>query len=102
MSQVYAGGGTPLAEGILGIAPALLSQTNPRKLLIVVSDGDPNSVKTAQQALAHLQDFGVELLGIGINMDLSHLIEDSRTITQLAELPKAIFDAVSRRSRRSK
>jgi Mg-chelatase subunit ChlD len=102
MSQVYAFGSTPLAEGILGIAPALLSQTNPRKLLIVVSDGVPNSVETAQQALAHLQEFGVELLGIGINMDLSHLIEDSRTITQLAELPKAIFDAVSRRSRRSK
>jgi len=100
MSSAQAGGGTPLAEAVLGTAPALLVQSNPRKLLIVISDGEPNNADTARQALANLEELGVETLGIGIKTDMSHLIEDSRTITSIYELPKAIFEAVSSRSRR--
>lgn len=99
ISKQSYGGGTPLAEALMANAPALLSQTNPRKVCFIITDGEPNSVGATREAIDHLKTFGVEMIGVGIQHDISGLIPCSRQVDNLADLPKAIFEAITEQAR---
>lgn len=72
-------------EAVQWACQRLLDQPTRRKLLYVISDGSPMDSATAltndedylsqhlQQVLQHYQAYGVEIWGIGIGLDLSHL-----------------------------
>ena len=86
-----AGGGTPMAEAMLWGAGELLAQRNPRRILLVATDGAYDEA-LGQAMVARLERAGIEALGIGIHCEVSHLFARSRQISAIAELPGAMFE----------
>ncbi len=63
-------GGTPTAEAICTMTSILSTRPEPRKLLFVVTDGDPNCINSTREAIEEAQAVGVRVFGIGIKGDV--------------------------------
>ena len=92
---VSAAGGTPLADALWQLLPALLAREEPRKLLVVLSDGAPDDPDAAKLALGAAIRAGIEVLGLGIQTHaLASLIPNSGAISHVDELPGALLGAL--------
>jgi len=95
---ISAAGGTPLTEAAWFAGWDLLCANEPRKILIVVTDGGPDDPRGAQDVMSRLRSDGIETLGIGIaNKIASALIPESRTIRGVEELSSALFEMLERK-----
>jgi nitric oxide reductase activation protein len=92
-ASLEANGGTPMAEAMLWGAARLLEQPQPRRILLVTTDGAYDEA-LGQAMAARLQRAGIEALGIGIHCDVSHLFARSRQIATIADLPQAMFEVL--------
>ena len=92
-ASLEASGGTPMAEAMLWGAARLLEQRQPRRILLVTTDGAYDEA-LGQAMAARLQMAGIEPLGIGIHCDVSHLFARSRQIATIADLPQAMFEVL--------
>lgn len=85
-------GSTPLAQAIwhaIGNAERTEAQ---RHIVIVISDGIPDSVEQARTAIAAAQSRGIEMFGIGICLEfITSLIPNSVVIEDPSELLGAVF-----------
>jgi cobaltochelatase CobT len=90
-ASLEAGGGTPLGEAMLWGAGELLNRPQPRRILLLATDGAYDT-QLGKMMTARLNAAGIETLGIGIHCDLSHLLVRSRTVATIADLPQAMFD----------
>jgi len=59
-------GGTPMYESLWYGAAQLLAQREPRKLLLVLTDGDPARKREVKDLVTRLEQGGIEIYGIGI------------------------------------
>ncbi|WP_340124199.1 VWA domain-containing protein [Methylobacter svalbardensis] len=91
---------TPMTEAIWFGAASLLRCREPRKVLMVMTDGQPNDPLTTLEILQRCRDSGIETVGIGLGIDVSHLfpraiaINDFRGLrSQLFELSKTVLMA---------
>ena len=86
---------TPLTESLWWVMQELLPRPEARKLLIVLTDGQPDCLETAKQAVETAGRVGIEVLGIGILAGSSgwnrELFTRSRAIETLEELPDVLF-----------
>jgi Mg-chelatase subunit ChlD len=89
-AALEAGGGTPMAEAMLWGAGELLAQRNPRRILLVATDGAYDEA-LGRLMVARLEQARIEVLGIGIDCDVSQLFARSREISAIADLPQAMF-----------
>jgi Mg-chelatase subunit ChlD len=64
---IHADGGTPLTPALWWAGYSLLLQPEPRRLLLVITDGQPQNRETAQDAIARCRASGIEVMGLGIN-----------------------------------
>lgn len=87
--KVY--GGTPLAEALLWAQHQLLMQRATRKILMVKTDGVPNDRNAALKVIRMGESAGIEIVGLGIGIDISPLIPESRMIASIDEMPRAVF-----------
>lgn len=87
-------GGTPLAQALWWAMQTMLPLTEERKLILVVTDGAPDSPESSIKALDTARKTGFEVYGIGIrNGSIAHLLpKSSRVVWDLPELPPAMFD----------
>ena len=93
-----ANGGTPLAEALWYQAVELATARQPRKILLVLTDGAPNNAPAAQVCIRAMVDHGIEVMGIGIGtMVVQDLFPDHRVINELGELAPAMFDMLGHR-----
>ncbi|MCU8014966.1 VWA domain-containing protein [Shewanella sp. SM74] len=84
-------GGTPTAEAITTAVSYLVMRSEPRKLLFVITDGDPNSESQTEQAIADALALGVKVFGIGINARVTGFSEsDFQVIHSTDELVNAL------------
>ena len=68
-----------------------------RNIVLVLTDGIPDSIKQAKIALEHLQALNVECYGIGLRLDfIRSLIPQSRVISSPSELEQAMFSLLER------
>lgn len=89
---------TPLAQGLTMATTALLANRKPRKLLMVLTDGEPDSRTCAQAAIDHAIDSGIEVYGLGVMTDVvQHLFEDWASVYDITELPNAVLSMLSTR-----
>lgn len=89
---VDANGGTPLDLAAWYAGWDLLCADEARKILIVITDGDPNDRGGCVDVLKRMRDSGIEMVGLGIKKTIgSDLIPDSRRIDNIKELPTALF-----------
>lgn len=97
--DAQARGGTPMGEAIWWTFQEMHSLKEERKIILVLSDGYPNSVPNTKAAIETVTEHGYEVLGIGIG-EYGHyildLIENSRAITTIEELAPAMFGVLQK------
>lgn len=97
-AAVEADGGTPMAEALLHAGYALACQDVSRRILMVVTDGQPDHdcYSLCELLLKRtLPELEIECLGLGIGVDVSPLFSISKSISQIGELPKAVFSMLN-------
>ena len=91
--NIDTGGGTPLAPALWWVMQTMLPLREHRKLILVVTDGQPDLMAPTIRALEAAQKTGFEVYGIGIqDTSITHLLpKTSRCIHSLVELAPAMF-----------
>ncbi len=91
--QPKAVGCTPLAEALWWLLPQLQAQQERRKLLLIITDGKPDDMAQARQAIATAMAMGVEVIGLGILSPNVHELLPGRAqdITDLRDLAPAMI-----------
>ena len=90
--RVDSGGSTPLAESLLWVGKQIVSLPQPRKLILLITDGVPNNEDAALKAIQGLQSLNIELAGIAINSPrLADILTCQENITNIHELAPAMF-----------
>ncbi|MDR3045343.1 MAG: VWA domain-containing protein [Desulfovibrio sp.] len=86
-------GTTPLAESLWWVMQEMLPLREARKLILLLTDGDPDTPTCALEAIRHAERLGFEVYAIGIGAVniLQHLPGRHRTIYTMAELAPAMF-----------
>lgn len=90
--SLSATGSTPMTEAIWFGAASLLRCREPRKVLMVMTDGQPNETLSTLEILQRCRDSGIETVGIGLGIDVSHLFPVSIAINELQELRAQLFE----------
>lgn len=87
-------GCTPLGESLWWALQQTLSLAESRKIILILTDGDPDSFSMAVEAIEDGRRFGVEIYGLGIMSEaITKLLPNhSRTINDLSELASAMFN----------
>lgn len=87
-------GGTPLAPALWWVMQQLLFTKERRKMLFVLTDGQPTDMTATKKALKMAHKIGLEVYGLGILDDsINNILPDaSRVIYQLEELPAMLFE----------
>jgi hypothetical protein len=93
---ISASGGTPLAPAMLWAGLNLLRQDRSRRVLFVLTDGDPDNAAQCRDVLADLRRLRIEPLGLGVQHDVGHLFAVHGRVDQLADLPRTVFSMLSR------
>tara|TARA_R100000687_G_scaffold83675_1_gene88539 strand:- start:16209 stop:17888 length:1680 start_codon:yes stop_codon:yes gene_type:complete len=93
---VKAGGSTPTGPAMQYALNSLLLRPEQKKMLLVITDGDPDSVTCVRNATAMANIFGVKVIPIGIKT--SHVSgfekEEFVTVQDPTELTNALRQAV--------
>jgi nitric oxide reductase activation protein len=87
-----ASGGTPMTEAIWFGAAALLRCREPRKVLLVLTDGQPDELASTLDILQRCRESGIETVGIGLGLEVSHLFPKALRIHALTELRTQLFE----------
>jgi cobalamin biosynthesis protein CobT len=90
--SLAATGSTPMTEAIWFGAASLLRCREPRKILMVMTDGQPNDTLSTLELLQRFRDSGIETVGVGLGLDVSHLFPVAITINDLSELRAQLFE----------
>lgn len=101
--SVKAYGGTPLLPSLLWAIERLGQRDEPRKILLIATDGHTSDLHTCTQRLRQLERLGIETLGIGIGSHgagIKGLMPDAPIVQSAAEfgptlnklLKKALVD----------
>ena len=89
--RFFASGGTPLARALAEVVQALALTREKRRIVIVITDGAPDDEGAAKAYLEKMKLSGIDIYGIGIGYDVSHLFDNSVTIKSVQELTKVLF-----------
>ena len=87
-------GGTPLAPALWWVMQQVLFAKERRKMLFILTDGQPTDITATRKALKMAHKIGLEVYGLGILDDsINNILPDvSRVIYQLEELPAMLFE----------
>lgn len=88
---VRANGSTPMAEALLWAGYNLTAQRQSRQIIVPITDGEPDDKEAAMDVLRSLEAAGIEVIGIGINFDVSHMFHTSGVIQSIEDLPATLF-----------
>ena len=89
-------GGTPMAEAILFAASDVVRREETLKIVMVVTDGDPNDREATKYIIDRARADGITVVGLGIGVDTSPVF-DSRyaaTITDIGVLSASMVKLV--------
>jgi hypothetical protein len=86
-------GNTPLAEALWWVMRELSSLDEPRKMILLVTDGNPDSPYEAKKAIKVAQDAGIELYGLGLGSDSVKGLMPGRNIVinNIMDMPRKLF-----------
>jgi cobalamin biosynthesis protein CobT len=91
--SLYSSGGTPLGEAVWWVVQRFSRLRESRKIIIVVTDGVPDSEPNALAAIEEARRMGIEIYGLGLrNEAVKELLPGSSFVLySLAELPEKLF-----------
>ena len=92
--DINASGSTPLAAALWWVMQTMLFLKEQRKIILVITDGIPDSTHAATHAVTVAQKLGYEVYGLGIRDEhIAHLLpQTSRVINDLSDLAPVMFD----------
>lgn len=86
-------GCTPMAQAMWFAANSLLAQKQKRKLMIVLTDGDPDDWASTHDIVDRCRRSGFELLGIGIQTrSVEKFFPQSIVINDVKDLKRELFE----------
>ncbi|MFV1943191.1 VWA domain-containing protein [Pseudomonas luteola] len=90
-------GRTPMTEAIWYSAFELSKTRERRKMVLVVTDGEPNNVGTCQHVVQLCQRSGIEMIGIGVGKGatVAGLFASSIQIESVNDLKHTLFQLMS-------
>ena len=77
-------------------AADLLSRQEDRKVILVLTDGDPDEWKSAKDLVERAAAAGIELIGVGIQHDVSRLFPAAIEIQSMEDLKGELFRIAER------
>lgn len=90
--NIHSGYGTPLSAALMTIAPHVVMQPEQRKIVIVLTDGDPDDRNSAIEVVKLFTRSGIEMVGIGIDCDaVIGLFPASEVINDVSQLTNALM-----------
>jgi|TARA_B110000211_G_C14091847_1_gene559596 cobaltochelatase CobT len=92
------GSSTPMANGIIWSMEQCALSINPRKIIIVLTDGQPNygHHQFVKDMVAKCTAYGVEVWGIGIREDsVKDYFNDYMVINAIEELPQVLLNKLT-------
>lgn len=93
--KIQSNGVTPMAEAVWWVMQQLCALKESRKVLLILSDGEPDSVEEAKAALHACLAHDIEVYGIGIQDKAIRALlhgKKTRVIYDLNELAPAMFE----------
>ena len=96
-------GMTPMAESLWWVMQQMCPLRENRKIILIITDGEPDSIPTAQEAFKQAQKKGFECYGLGIMCSniATLLPHTSRVIETLPQLAPALFKLLEGALRRN-
>ena len=90
-------GFTPTGEAIAAATMALASRTEPKKLMFVITDGEPGSVTKVEDAISQANVAGIQVIALGLNTNCQGFSEEQSVVCPNVDaLSNALFDAIKR------
>ncbi len=87
--------GTPTDVAIWAARGLLLQRPEPRKIMLILTDGCPDSGEEAKAATQRTMKDGIEIAAIGImDQSVRHYWDNHQIINSVQELPAAMFDVM--------
>lgn len=88
-------GSTPLTEGLWFTASRLLKQKEDRKILFVITDGEPDNKDSSKHVMDLISKTDIKTIGIGINTHaVKTLFKESIVINDISDLQNSLFDSM--------
>jgi len=81
--------GTPLLPALIGAEKSLMNQESKRKVVIVITDGAPDRMKSCKVKMNEMEKKGISVIGIVIDYSYRNLFPENREIVcnNVADLP---------------
>lgn len=89
-------GSTPMTGALWFAAADLLARTEPRKVILALTDGEPNHRPSAIDMIKKARQAGIEVIGIGIQQDVRGLFPVAITIHDVGDLKRELFRIAER------
>ena len=91
-------GDTPLAEALWWVMQTMLRLKEDRRILLILTDGRPQRMEAAREALGSSPKYGIEFYGIGMmNNNIIRLLPgQSRVISTMKDLAPAMFEILQK------
>ena len=88
--------GTPMAEAILFAASDIIRREETLKIVLVVTDGEPNDREATKYVIDRARADGVTVVGLGIGVDTSPVFDTryAATILNIGELSASMVRLV--------
>jgi cobaltochelatase CobT len=89
-------GGTPMAQALWYAAAELLACREERRMLMVLTDGEPDNTPEALRLLGLCRQAGIEAVGVGIGVDVRHLFPTAIEVREAKDLKRELFRVAER------
>ena len=89
-------GGTPMAQALWYAAADLLACREDRRMLVVLTDGEPDDAAQVLRLLGLCRQAGIETVGIGIGICVQHLFPTAIEVTEAKDLKRELFGVAER------
>jgi hypothetical protein len=91
--QLHPIGSTPLAQALWWVIQDMVPLRESRKIIFIVTDGEPDSMDEAKEAVRTGLNIGLEIYGLGLgNHSVQELLPGRSVILdKLNDLPKKLF-----------
>jgi nitric oxide reductase activation protein len=84
-------GSTPMTGALWYAAADLLARSEERKVILTLTDGEPDDRSSARTMVDRASAAGLELIGVGIGIGVDHLFPVSVRIDGIADLKNELF-----------
>jgi cobaltochelatase CobT len=89
-------GGTPMAQALWYAAADLLGCREERRMLVVLTDGEPDDAAEVLRLLGLCRQAGIETVGFGIGICVQHLFPTAIEVTEAKDLKRELFGVAER------